>query len=145
MEYLDKIEVKESPVEGKGFFAKEDMGKGEVVLQFKGLRVMNKPGIYTLQISPHKHLLIDEPWRYVNHSCDPNCGIKDKVKLVAMRDIKRGEEITFDYAMSELRMRMECRCGSPNCRKLITGYAGLSRNLKKKYKGFISGYLITRL
>ncbi len=142
MEYLDKIEVRESPIEGKGLFAKKSIKKGEVVLQFRGKRVSDKPDIHSLQISPNEHLLVDEPWKYVNHSCNPSCGIKDRVKLVARRNIKKGEEITFDYAMSELRMRMECHCGSLNCRKLIMGYTGLPRSLKKKYKGFISGYLV---
>jgi len=37
----------------------------------------------------------------VNHSCDPNCGLVGAVLVVAMRDIEPGEEITFDYAMSD--------------------------------------------
>ena len=145
MEYLDKIEVRNICIDGSVVFAKENIGKGKVVLQFKGLKVINKSGIHTLQIGPYKHLLVNEPWRYVNHSCNPNCGINDRVKLVAMRNIERDEEITFDYAMSELEMRMECQCDSRNCRKSITGYTGLSKNLKTKYKRFISSYLIIRV
>ena len=96
MEDFNKIEVRKSAIEGKGIFAKEYIKKGETAL-----------------------LLADKPWMYANHSCNPNCGIKDKMKLVAIKSIKKDEEITFDYATLKLRIKMQCQCGSPNCRKML--------------------------
>ncbi len=79
---------------------------------------------------------------FVNHSCSPNCGIKNALKIVAMRDIKPGEEITIDYAMQECsEFRMKCRCGSRDCRKTVTGRDWKIRRLQKKYKGYFSDYL----
>ena len=50
----------------------------------------------------------------MNHSCDPNCGIVGAVLLVAMRDIEPGDEICFDYAMTDTDDydEFECTCGT---------------------------------
>jgi len=58
---------------------------------------------------------------YLNHSCNPNSGIRDKVIIVAMRDIERGEEITLDYSITEADRtgKLKCKCGDQNCRKII--------------------------
>jgi SET domain-containing protein len=62
------------------------------------------------------------PERFMNHSCDPNCWWADDDTIVARRDILPGEEITYDYAMTEVNIewQMICRCGATNCRGLIT-------------------------
>jgi SET domain-containing protein len=79
----------------------------------------------------------------VNHSCDPNCGIHDRFKIVAMRDIAPGEEVTWDYGMTENYIwRMKCTCGSPLCRKTIGSYKTMPRAIRKKYKGYISEWLL---
>ncbi len=60
-----------------------------------------------------------------------------------MRPIANGEQITWDYAMTENNdWFMICRCGSPRCRKMITGYRNLPPELREAYKGFISQWLI---
>ena len=55
-----------------------------------------------------------DPADYVNHSCDPNCGIVGSVLLVTMRDVDAGEELCFDYAMtdSDDYDMFTCRCGT---------------------------------
>ena len=139
------VEVRETNKNGKGIFANKDFQKGEEVLVFKGSEILEKSGMHTLQIGSAKHLLVAEPWRYVNHSCNPNCGIKNKVILVAMKDIKKGEEITFDYAMTEFHFEaMKCLCDFVNCRGEITGFCNLPDEIRDKYKrlGFISEYLL---
>lgn len=81
--------------------------------------------------------------RYANHSCSPNCGIKDLFNVVAMRDIPAGVEITWDYAMTENNdWFMSCSCGSPRCRKLITGFRHLPPEFRREYEGYISQWLI---
>lgn len=84
---------------------------------------------------------------FFNHSCVPNVGIKGQIFLVAMRDIEKDEEVTFDYAMClhETKgappYRMECLCGKPKCRRLITDNDWKIPELQEKYDGWFSWYL----
>ena len=80
---------------------------------------------------------------FFNHSCNPNAGIKGHLLIVAMRNIKPGEEITFDYAMidSEKEDYFKCNCGAKNCRKFITGEDWKKPDLQKRYKGYFSYYI----
>jgi uncharacterized protein len=84
---------------------------------------------------------------FLNHSCDPNSGIKGQIFLVAMRDIQPEEEVTFDYAMCLHRVegllpyRLECLCGADNCRQIITDDDWKIPELQKKYDGYFSWYL----
>jgi hypothetical protein len=76
---------------------------------------------------------------FFNHSCSPSCGIKGQILIVAMRDVEAGEELTFDYGMTEIQdMEMECHCGSPECRRIINGDSWKDPNFQKKYKGYLS-------
>jgi hypothetical protein len=93
-----------------------------------------------------------QPADHVNHSCDPNCGFKGQIRLVTMRDISVGEEITFDYAMvlcatkeNGLQYEMNCRCGSKNCRKFVTADDWKSLDLQKKYHGYFQEYLTEKI
>jgi len=59
-----------------------------------------------------------------------------------MRDIEPGEELTFDYAMTEsTQYSLKCECGAKNCRKLVTGDDWKILKLQKKYCGYFSNYL----
>lgn len=81
--------------------------------------------------------------RYFNHSCNPNCGIRNLFDLTAMRDIMPGEELCWDYDMTEDSFwRMHCECGSPHCRRIIGGYRFLPPGFRSRYEGFISGWLL---
>lgn len=61
----------------------------------------------------------------LNHSCWPNAGFAGAIHVVALRDIRAGEQVTIDYATcvsaEHEAFRMECVCGSPACRGVITG------------------------
>ncbi len=89
-----------------------------------------------------------EPADFFNHSCEPNCGFKGQIFLVAMRPIRKGEEVTFDYAMvvsesvsSNIVFEMHCRCQTKSCRRIITENDWKLPLLQQKYKGFFSHYL----
>ncbi len=83
--------------------------------------------------------------RYANHCCAPNCGITDRIWITAMEDIVPGTELTWDYAMTEDNdWQMECSCGVPECRRVITGYRGLPPERRKAYAGFISTWLMDK-
>jgi len=67
--------------------------------------------------------------------------------MVSMRDIAVGEEITFDYAMSDVRPEeeewedMTCLCNSDKCRRTITGQDWKLLELQQRYAGFFSRYV----
>ena len=59
---------------------------------------------------------------YSNHSCDANLGVRGNIVFVAVRNIRAGEELTHDWCTTDDdNYSVECKCGSPNCRKLLTG------------------------
>lgn len=60
---------------------------------------------------------------YLNHSCAGNVGFDHHGDFVAIRDIKKGVELTYDYGLAESnpKFRMHCKCGGKNCRGIITG------------------------
>jgi SET domain-containing protein len=60
--------------------------------------------------------------RYMNHSCDPNTWWADSDTLIARRDIGPGEEVTYDYATTEVEVdfQMSCRCGAQSCRGIVS-------------------------
>jgi hypothetical protein len=140
---------------GYGVYAERDFRRGELVIRATG-PVIPYQSMYSIQIDWDRHLEVDPPAKYLNHSCDPNLGVRSCtakcVELVALRDIKAGDEVTFDYAMTEYRhyprpnpqdeFDLTCHCGSQNCRGRLGYYSELSDELKVKYRGFTAEYLI---
>lgn len=82
-----------------------------------------------------------------NHSCEPNVGIRSQIFFVAMRDIRKGEELVFDYAMvlyhgkGAKPYRLECKCGAPACRGVITDDDWQRPDLQEKYRGYFQYFL----
>jgi SET domain-containing protein len=147
---MDKVSIKKAGVKGKGLFAKRDIKKGELIGVVKGHVYPDNKDSYKRFGQHHLHpisyteaILNKSFTKYTNHSCDPSCGLKG-LKLVSIRDIKKGEEITIDYDTLEYDWKMKCNCKSADCRKVIRGYKYLSKGLKKKYKGFIAPYLLKK-
>ena len=134
----------------KGVACKAQYKKGDTILVFEGKphpledfkSISKYDENHSVQIGNDKWLVISDDSKFINHSCAPNCGFKGTVKIVAMRNIKKGMELTFDYAMSEdSEWCMKCRCGSKGCRKIIKGYSVLPAKTKQKYRGYISMWL----
>lgn len=83
---------------------------------------------------------------YLNHSCQPNLGLRGNVIIVAMRDIEAGEELCPDYAMIfNNEMKFECKCGVKNCRQTVTGKDWKLKELQKKYQNYFSSYLLKKI
>lgn len=137
-----KYTVSKSSIQGKGFFCKELIKEGELIFTSKGIKTLNRStSIEDAQIT-HKHSIsIDEkiihcplpndPLRFINHSCNANCYVRNEVRFYAKKTIYPGEEITIDYSFvdADIYWRMpDCACGEKNCRKLITSSLLLSRN-----------------
>ena len=77
-----------------------------------------------------------EEWIYVKETLNRGLGI------FATRDIKKDEEITFDYSMIVAdEWKLKCSCGSPSCRKIIGKYRDLPDELKKKYDKYIPAWI----
>ena len=75
---------------------------------------------------------------FLNHLCNPNSGLKiegKRVTLIAIKNIKKGKEIKWDYSttMDEDDWELDCKCGSKNCRKRIKDFKYLPKKLRQKY------------
>jgi hypothetical protein len=135
-------------------FAKSVIQKGEVIAAFDGKIYDDDFEPWTEDLLNHAIQFGKAIWRdsngiarLINHSCDPNCGIKDLFKIVAMRKIEAGEHITWDYEMTERNdwgWKMKCKCGSPLCRKTIGDYRNMPIPIRKKYGKYISSWLRKR-
>ena len=104
-----KVYIAPSKIEGYGIFAKQDFKPGQTVYIIKGriikFNIRNeRDALYgPLWIGIGKNTWIDTRGvaPYLNHSSNPNCGIRGRVTVCAMRPIKKGEEITIDYSITE--------------------------------------------
>lgn len=137
----DNIKIGKSKF-GKGLFANREFKVGKVLFTFTGEIIhftdtisLGDKESYPIQIDKSKYLNPDEPWCFINHSCDPNCGINSNLELVAIKDIKVGDEIYFDYSTSmlERHWQMECLCEAPNCRQVVKDFDLLPQEIQRKY------------
>ncbi|MCD9030712.1 SET domain-containing protein-lysine N-methyltransferase [Luteimonas sp. Y-2-2-4F] len=143
-----KIEARKSPIHGNGVFATRKIRKGERIVRYVGaLRTHEdvdeaygevEENGHTFLFTLNDDYVIDANVRgniarWINHSCDPNCEAvveeddkgrpeKDKVFIEALRDIARGEELTYNYGITlderhtpKLKKLWGCRCGKPDC------------------------------
>jgi len=162
-----KVIVKNrSKIHGRGIFAKEKIKKNEIIGEYGGVIVGSKTahqifetfGDYLFQVNKNSFIVPQRETNFVgiafcNHSCNPNCGWRNKRTVVAMRDIKKGEELTLDYAMDgtdepfpkKYPSRFNCLCKSKNCRKIITGQDWRRKDLQKKYAGYFSPYIAGKI
>lgn len=132
---------------GDGVFATRTIQSGELIMQFRGpiIRRADMPYPYPKNDDHWVQVGEDEymgpsggPDDFVNHSCDPNAGLKlesSSVVLVAIKKIKKGEEVTWDYSTTMFNddWIIECMCGSLICRGQIREFRYLSADLKKHY------------
>jgi SET domain-containing protein len=142
------IQVRNSPIHGRGVFAVAPIKKGTRLLEYKGKRVTHKEADklygggaesgHTFLFTLNDDYVIDanqdgNSARWINHSCSPNCEsiceaaedddpAHDRVFIEAIRNIKPGEELSYNYLITleekhtaRLKKIWECRCGSKNC------------------------------
>jgi hypothetical protein len=83
-----------------------------------------------------------EPVDYMNHSCEPNCGVRGSVVVVARHDIAAGDELTFDYGTTDTdRWSLECACGAATCRGRMTGDDWRDPAFQERHAGYLSLYV----
>jgi hypothetical protein len=156
-----KAEKRVSPIQGRGLFARDAISVDEIVA-VKGGTIMDsatfalvrgevspaeiqiEDGLY---IAPGSAAEVEASILCLNHSCRPNVGVRGQITFVAMRDIPAGAELTIDYAMidGDPEERMECSCGAPECRRVVTGSDWRLRELQQRYAGYFSRYIHDRL
>jgi Proteins containing SET domain len=143
-----RIVARRSPIHGNGVFAVAPIKKGEEVIQYKGTLMTHAEADelygdggetgHTFLFTLNDEYIVDanrhgNSARWINHSCAPNCRAvveeaadgnprHDKVLIEAIRAIKPGEELTYDYGIildmphtARLKKLWQCLCGAPNC------------------------------
>lgn len=143
-----RIVARRSPIHGNGVFAAVDIAAGTTLIEYRGtLRTHAQadkryPGNadtgHTFLFTLNERYVLDANEggniaRWINHSCDPNCqssleedaggnARKDRVMIEALRDIRAGEELCYDYGITlaerhtpRLKAIWACRCGAPRC------------------------------
>ena len=140
-----------------GVFAIAPVKKGELIAVFGGVVCDGEAfeqwpeynRMVSIQVEENLYLIPDKisGGDYFNHSCNPNAGLQGQIALTAMRDIHPGEEVCFDYAMSDCSDydEFECQCGAPNCRRRVTGNDWQLRELQIKYAGFFAPHIQRRI
>lgn len=142
----DRVVVGASKINGQGVFAKTAFRQGEVVLAIDDSRIVN--AATPLQsgedlrhcdyLEAGKVVLMQEPERYINHSCNPNTYVKTvsgKRVVVARRAITPGDEITYDYSVNGSGDTVwRCHCGVSRCRQDVhSDFFHLPIELQQEY------------
>lgn len=158
--FSPKVEKRRSPIDGRGLFAKEPIGAGTVVV-VKGGYILTRAqrdeigrmlGPSEIQIA--EDLFIGPATKaeraggmmHLNHSCEPNLGLQGQIAYLTLRDIAADEELTFDYATTaDEPDEMQCRCGSPGCRGIVTGFDWQKPEIQRKYDGYFSWFIQRRI
>jgi SET domain-containing protein len=137
-----RIQTRRSGVHGKGVFALTDFAKGETIIEYVGEIISWKEALrrhphdptdpnHTFYFHIDEKHVIDAKYggnssRWINHSCKPSCEpdeVDGRVFIKAIRDIKAGEELNYDYGLvidapmtPELKLEYPCWCGAKKCR-----------------------------
>lgn len=141
-----------SKIKGGGLFAARAFRRGERIIKMSGKKMSERQ---VDRLIERGKLRIDDPFeigggRYIvldtlpllaNHSCNPNAGVRGTDDLIALRAIKKGEEITYDYstmvgdtAAHEIPWTMRCRCSATSCRTKIGNWRTIPTARLAKYK-----------
>ena len=127
--------VKKSNIDKRGLYASKNIKAGEKIIEYVGKLISkketesnpkfdNEKDIYLFNLNEKWDLDGDYHWntaRLINHSCNPNCEVEGKglkLWIRAIKDIKKGEELSYDYGFSYSKEDLDnfiCKCGSENC------------------------------
>lgn len=121
--------VRDTERTGLGLFARQRLAAGERAFEIEGPeRVWRSVNDDDALANPNWICIGEHRWidavgaaRFLNHSCEPNLAFREPREFVTLRAIKPGEELTFDYSLTEdeALWRMECRCGARSCRSVV--------------------------
>jgi hypothetical protein len=162
---METYSIKRTKFTGNGLFASKDIKKGELILHvdlsrdktYSRKEISSNPKLQSEHCDyagRGKYTISFHPYSYMNHSCNPNVFVKHKtIKIsdfIAMKDIKKGEELTYDYGVNAMDQFergdwvINCKCGEKNCRKKIPGsFFKQPQSIQKKYYKYLP-YFIRR-
>ena len=141
---------------GHRLHASRRLAAGHRLFHLNGV-VVDSPSKFSIQIGLGQHVEVpadttrDEqlqsfPWRFLNHSCDPNLVIRNR-QVMTRRSIEATEELTFNYNTTEYDMATPfmCRCGAPECSGVIGGFRYLAISEQERLEPILSDYLRTKV
>ena len=149
-----KVEIRNGASHAKGMFAKEAISQGEIVF-IKGGHILKYDQIFSSGVINSYHPISDEYFigsvnaeeedgikLYINHSCNPNCGLRGEITFVAIKDIRQNEELSIDYAFLDNEdYEFKCACGQVECRKVVTGRDWRIRHIQDCFYEYFAAYL----
>jgi uncharacterized protein len=124
------IVFRRSRIHGQGGFARHDIPAGTRLVEYVGEKISKAESLLRCEANNEYIFTLDDasdldgnvPWnpaRFINHGCAPNCEAEweeEHIWIVALRDIRAGEELTFNYGYDlEDYRKHPCRCGAPEC------------------------------
>ena len=131
---MPRLIVRSSSIHAAGCYTLDPIRKGSRVIEYGGqrltkeaadLRYENRSVTYLFGIGD-RNIVIDGfgTAMFLNHSCDPNCetigqgsGNKERIFIVATRDIAAGEELVYEYNLYDSDDNdADCYCGAQQCR-----------------------------
>lgn len=141
---MPRLITRSSDIHAAGCFTLEDIPRGTVILEYTGERITKEEGDRRYEGRSFTYLfgvgkgdvVIDghSMAMFINHSCKPNCEIdeiKGRIFVKTLRNLKAGEEITYDYWLYDGDDEAPCSCGAKNCRGSMYSPAEMKR-LKRK-------------
>ena len=121
--------IRASRIHSAGCYTTAAIKKRAFIVEYTGPRITveeadarysDRPETYLFGLSDGKQVIDgDGIAAFINHCCDPNCEpeeVDGRVWIVALRDIKAGEELTYDYNLYDGDGDAPCFCGAKNCR-----------------------------
>jgi hypothetical protein len=132
---------------GLGLFAEGEIPKGACVIEYRGPEVPKEKedsvnSLYLFEVHARKTIDGSPRWntaRYINHSCRPNCEPnihKGRVFIHALRRIKPGEELNYDYGENYFKEYLKGVCACPKCQPEKSQRAAAARKtVMKKVAG----------
>jgi uncharacterized protein len=134
-----------SSIHREGCYTTTAIRKGTRVIEYTGERITVQEGdrrydgreiTYPFGLSGGRYLIDGNGIAaLINHSCEPNCEaeeVRDRVWITALRDIRPGEELTYDYRLYDGDGDAACHCGARRCRGTLYSPQELSRRKKKQ-------------
>jgi hypothetical protein len=131
---LYPVKVAKSKIAGKGAYALQRIPARKKIGDLGGVIITMKEALQLIKdlkvinmVELDNNLALNasanpNDMRFINHSCDPNTFMrvmKDRVEFYALKNIKKGEELSCDYGETHHEGTLPCRCGAKNCRGFI--------------------------
>lgn len=149
------LELKKIPGKGKGLVSKKKISEGKMVLRFeKGITLRPNKTASATAIQIDEDVFLDsKPTQirdFLNHSCDANTRIDfDAMGCIAIKEIKKGDEITFNYNTTEFDLKykneaFECNCKAENCVGEIGGFKHLTKKQKNQLAPFFTSFILRK-